>query len=50
MGSFLVGVSTADPATFVAVVALLVVVATFASLAPALRAARVDPARTLRGD
>ena len=50
MGSFLVGVSSADPATFVAVVALLVVVATLASVAPALRAARVDPARTLRAD
>ncbi len=50
MGSFLVGVSSADPATFVAVVALLVVVATLASVAPALRAVRIDPARTLRAD
>jgi putative ABC transport system permease protein len=50
MGSFLVGVSTFDPPTFLAVVTLLVVVAIVASIAPALRAARVDPARTLRAD
>jgi predicted permease len=50
MRSFLIGVSTVDPPTFVAVVALLVLVAAIASLAPALRAARVDPARTLRSD
>jgi predicted permease len=50
MGSFLVGVSSADPVTFVSVVAILVVVAAVASLVPALRAARVDPARTLRAD
>jgi predicted permease len=50
MGSFLVGVSTFDPATFLTVVALLVAVAIAASIAPALRAARVDPARTLRAD
>jgi predicted permease len=50
MGSFLVGVSTFDPPTFVTVVALLIVVSIVASVAPALRAARVDPARTLRAD
>jgi predicted permease len=50
MGTFLVGVSTSDPPTFVAVVALLALVAVLACLAPALRAARVDPARTLRAD
>jgi predicted permease len=50
MGSFLVGVSTFDPPTLLAVVALLVVVSIVASVAPALRAARVDPAGTLRAD
>jgi predicted permease len=50
MGSFLVGISSGDPATFITVVVLLVAVAAFASLAPALRAAGVDPARTLRAD
>jgi predicted permease len=50
MGSFLIGVSTVDPPTFVIVVALLALVAALASLVPALRAARVDPAGTLRSD
>jgi predicted permease len=50
MGSFLVGISTTDPPTFATVVVVLLLVAGLASLAPALRAARVDPARTLRAD
>jgi predicted permease len=50
MGSFLVGVSSFDPPTFITVVALLIAVSIVASVAPALRAARVDPARTLRAD
>jgi ABC-type lipoprotein release transport system permease subunit len=37
-----------DPVTYLAVSALLVVIALLASTAPALQAARVDPIRTLR--
>jgi ABC-type antimicrobial peptide transport system permease subunit len=41
------GVSVADPASYAAVVAVLAAVALVASLLPARRAARVDPAATL---
>jgi putative ABC transport system permease protein len=41
-------VSPTDPATFAAAALLLFAVAIVASLVPALRAARVDPMRTLR--
>jgi ABC-type lipoprotein release transport system permease subunit len=44
------GVSVLDPVTYAAVVMLLVLVATFASWIPAWRAARVDPAITLRAE
>ena len=44
----LVGVSSRDPATLTAVAALLLTVALLAALVPARRAARVDPAETLR--
>ena len=44
------GVTTSDPATFVALPVLLAVVAVVASLIPALRAARVDPMTALRVD
>ena len=44
------GVTTSDPATFVALPLLLAVVAIVASLIPALRAARVDPMTALRVD
>ena len=44
----LYGVSPRDPATFAAALALFAVVAALASWWPARRAARVDPARTLR--
>jgi ABC-type lipoprotein release transport system permease subunit len=37
-----------DPVTFVSVGALVVTAAAVATVAPALRAARVDPARTLQ--
>jgi putative ABC transport system permease protein len=48
--SLLYGVSATDPATFVAVAAALFGVAIAASLAPAIRAARVSPAEVIRVD
>lgn len=45
---WLYGVSPTDPVTFVAVIALFVAVAALASYAPALRATRIDPVRSLR--
>lgn len=48
LGSFLFGVSAADPATYAAVAILLAIVAMLACYIPARRAARVDPAVTLR--
>ena len=46
----LYGVSAKDPVTYAGVVGVLLVVAVVASLAPALRAARVDPNVALRAD
>ena len=43
LASFLFGVSPADPATYVAVPALLVIVTILASYVPARRAAGIDP-------
>lgn len=48
--SFLWGVTPADPLTFASVVMTLLVVALFASLVPALRVLRLDPALTLRAE
>ena len=48
--SLLFGVEAADPFTYAAVVALLLVVTLAACLLPAWRAARLDPARALRHD
>ncbi len=48
--SFLYGVSAADPLTLAAAVLTLLVVATLASWIPARRAARVDPATTLKAE
>jgi predicted permease len=44
------GVSPTDPATFAAVAVLFAVVATAASVLPALRILRLDPAHTLRAE
>ncbi len=48
LGSMLFGVKPTDPATYIAVVALLGVVALAASYIPARRAMRVDPIVALR--
>ena len=45
----LFGVSRADPAVLAGVAAILIGVAVLSALLPALRAARVDPAVSLRG-
>lgn len=50
LSSLLFGVSAVDPATFVAVSAGIAIVAFFASLAPVLRAAAVDPLIALRDE
>ena len=47
---FVWGVSTNDPLTFAGVAALLVTVAGTASVLPALRILRLDPAQTLRAE
>jgi putative ABC transport system permease protein len=47
--SVLYQVSASDPATYIGVVVILAAVGTFAAWAPARRAARIDPARSLRG-
>jgi predicted permease len=48
LSSMLFGTSDRDPLIFVAVPALLVAVAALASMAPAIRASRVDPVIALR--
>ena len=50
VGPMLYEVSAKDPLTYAGVVGVLLVVAVVASLAPALRAARVDPNVALRAD
>ncbi len=50
LASFLLGVTTTDPATFTVVSLILLVVAIVACYFPALRAARLDPATTLRSE
>ena len=50
LGGLVFGVTTTDPATFLAVPAAVLVVAAVASLAPALRATRVDALAVLRAD
>jgi len=46
----LYGVSAFDPLTWIAVVAVLTIVALVAGLVPALRAASVDPIQALRAE
>ena len=48
--SFVWGVRPTDPATYAAVAALFIAVAVIASVLPALRILRLDPARTLRAE
>ena len=50
IAAMLFGISPADPATYVGVIVLLVTVALLACWVPAARAARVDPASTLRAE
>lgn len=50
LDSYLYDLSPTDPTTFVATVVIIVGTALTAAWLPALRASRVDPAATLRGD
>jgi predicted permease len=50
LGTMLHGVTATDPLTFIAVVAVTGIVAVAASVAPALKAARIDPNAALRVD
>jgi ABC-type antimicrobial peptide transport system permease subunit len=48
--TLLFGTTPVDPATYVGVIALFVVVAVVASALPAARAVSIDPAITLRAE
>ena len=50
LSALLFGVDAADPVTFAAVALLLVAIALLASIVPAVRAARLDPASVLRSE
>jgi ABC-type lipoprotein release transport system permease subunit len=50
VSSMLFETTARDPLVFVLVAALLLVVAAVASMAPAIRAARIDPMAALRGE
>jgi len=50
IASLLFGVPVRDPVTFLVVAMVLLLVATIASLVPALRASRVDPNLALRAE
>jgi predicted permease len=50
LASLLWGVRPGDPATFVTMAGILLLVAGLASLAPALRILRMDPSQTLRSE
>ena len=48
--SLIWGITTTDTTTFITVAILLITIATFASLIPALRLVKLDPAQTLRDE
>jgi ABC-type antimicrobial peptide transport system permease subunit len=48
--SFVFGVTPTDPVTIAGAIAVLTVVALLAAIAPAQRAARIDPAISLRAE
>jgi putative ABC transport system permease protein len=48
--SLMFGITESDPATFAVAAGLFIVMGVAAGIAPALRAARVDPVIALRGD
>jgi ABC-type antimicrobial peptide transport system permease subunit len=50
VNSMVYGVSTRDTLTFVAVTALLILVAVAASLIPAMRATHIDPLAVIRNE
>jgi ABC-type antimicrobial peptide transport system permease subunit len=50
LSSFLFGVQPMDTATFVGVAVVVMATAAIATVAPALRATRVDPVVTLRSE
>src|SRR5262249_34536896 len=50
MESLLAGVNPGDPATFIAAIFLCLLMAVLGSLAPALRAVKVDPISAIRID
>jgi putative ABC transport system permease protein len=50
LAGMLYGVHPADPTTFAAIVALVLVIALTASYIPARRAARIDPTEALRAE
>ena len=49
LDALLYGVSSVDPIAYAAAVAIILLVAGLANMVPALTAARVDPAKALRG-
>jgi len=50
LSSLVYGIGTSDPGTLAATTALLLGAAVLASVVPAIRAARVDPAVSLRAE
>jgi hypothetical protein len=50
LAGMLYGIKALDPITYASVVGLILLVATLASLVPALRAARIEPVQVLRED